>query len=170
MTTKITFAVVALLLMATICRLPAYSNGSPQWVTGEVVSIVENKDSALLSLKLANGELFTTNTTPSLLNGIHIGDMVTVQVIEGRAEIINIARDKAPATPRPEKKDSGIQWVPGELVFIQQGTYDSLISVKMSDNTVFNISTPNILLKGIKVGDQVMVKVSRGWAQSITKK
>ena len=170
MTTKITFAAVALLLMATICQFPAYSNGSPQWVTGEVVSIVENNDSALLSLKLANGEMFTTNTTPSLLNGIHIGDMVTVQVIEGRAEIINIARDKAPATPRPEKKDSGIQWVPGELVFIQEGTYDSLISVRMSDNTVFNISTPNILLKGIKVGDQVMVKVSRGWAQSITKK
>ena len=170
MTTKITYAAVALLLMATIYQLPAYSNGSPQWVTGEVVSIVENNDSALLSLKLANGEMFTTNTTPSLLNGIHIGDMVTVQVIEGRAEIINIARDKAPATPRPEKKDSGIQWVPGELVFIQEGTYDSLISVRMSDNTVFNISTPNILLKDIKVGDQVMVKVSRGWAQSITKK
>ena len=170
MTTKITFAAVALLLMATIYQLPAYSNGSPQWVTGEVVSIVENNDSALLSLKLANGELFTTNSTPSLLDGIKIGDMVTVQVIEGRAEIINIARDKAPATPSPEKKNSGIQWVPGELVFIQQGTYDSLISVRMSDNTVFNISTPNILLKGIKVGDQVMVKVSRGWAQSITKK
>jgi hypothetical protein len=40
----------------------------------------------------------------------------------------------------------------------------------MSDNTIFNISTPNDLLRGIKVGDQVIVKVFRGWAQSITKK
>ncbi|HVY54827.1 MAG TPA: hypothetical protein VHC46_03630, partial [Thermodesulfobacteriota bacterium] len=134
------------------------------------VSIVENNDSALLSLKLTDGELFSVNSTPSLLRGIQIGDVVTVQVIEGQAKIINIAEDKTPATPSPEKKESGVQWVPGEVVSIQEGEYDSLISVMMSDKTVFNISTPNILLKDIKVGDHVMVKVFRGWAQSITKK
>lgn len=170
MTRKISYSAVAWLLFASLYVIPAHSNGSPQWVTGEVVSIVQNNDSALLSLKLSNGELFSANSTPSLLEGIRIGDMVTVQVIEGRVGIINIAESQAPAAPGPEKKDSGVQWVPGEIVFIQEGTYDSLISVRMSDNTVFNISTPNVLLKGIKVGDHVIVKVFRGWAQSITKK
>ncbi len=170
MTRRIFYAAVAWLLLASLHAMPAHSNGSPQWVTGEVVSIVENDNSALLSLKLANGELFSVNAAPSLLEGIQIGDVVTVQVIEGRAGIINIAEGRVPATPRPEKKDSVVQWVPGELVFIQEGTYDSLISVKMPDNTIFNISTPNDLLKGIKVGDNVLVKVFRGWAQSVTKK
>lgn len=170
MTRRIFYAAIACLLSASLYVIPAHSNGSPQWVTGEVVSIVENNDSALLSLKLADGELFSINSAPPLLEGIRIGDVVTVQVIEGRAQIINIAEYKVPATPTPEKKESGVQWVPGEVVFIQEGTYDSLISVRMSDKTVFNISTPNVLLKGIQVGDHVIVKVFRGWAQSISKK
>jgi hypothetical protein len=148
----------------------ANSNGSPQWVTGEVVSIVEKQDEGLISLKLANGELYSISSGASLLEGVEIGDVVTVQVIEGWAQIITIAKDRTPETPRPEKKDSGVQWVPGEVVFIQEGTYDSLISVRMSDKTIFNISSPNDLLKGIKVGDHVIVKVFRGWAQSVTKK
>jgi hypothetical protein len=150
--------------------LTANSNGSPQWVTGEVVSIVEKQDEGLISLKLASGELYSISSGASLLEGVEIGDVVTVQVIEGWAQIITIAKDRTPETPRPEKKDSGVQWVPGEVVFIQEGTYDSLISVRMSDKTIFNISSPNDLLKGIKVGDHVIVKVFRGWAQSVTKK
>lgn len=167
---KISCAALAWLLLSLLYTLPSNANGSPQWVTGEVVSIVENSDSALLSLKLANGELFSINSAPSLIEGIRIGDVVTVQVIEGQAQLINIAQDKTPATPGPENKNSGVQWVPGEVVSIQEGEYDSLISVMMSDKTVFNISTPNILLKDIKVGDNVLVKVFRGWAQSIAKK
>lgn len=170
MVRKLSYAAVASLLFALLYVVPSNSNGSPQWVTGEVVSIVENRDSALLSLRLAGGELSSINSAPSLLQGIQIGDVVTVQVIEGQAQLINIAEDKTPATPGPEKKNSGVQWVPGEVVSIQEGEYDSLISVRMSDKTVFNISTPNILLKDIKVGDNVIVKVFRGWAQSITKK
>jgi hypothetical protein len=146
------------------------SNGSPQWVTGEVVSIVEKRDEGLISLKLANGELYSISSGASLLEGVEIGDVVTVQVIEGWAQIITIAKDRTPETPQPEKKDSGVQWVPGEVVSIQGGTYDSLISVRMSDKTIFNISSPNDLLKGVKVGDHVIVKVFRGWAQSVTKK
>jgi hypothetical protein len=170
MTKRISGSLIALLLFASMNTLPAHSNGSPQWVTGEVVSIVENQDSGLLSLRLPGGELMSITSKPALLAGIEIGDVVTVQVVDGWAQIINIAEDKVPATPRPEKKESGVQWVPGEIVFIQEGTYDSLISVRMSDNTIFNISTPNDLLKGIKVGDHVIVKVFRGWAQSVTKK
>jgi hypothetical protein len=170
MSGKFVSLVFALLISGSMNIVTANSNGSPQWVTGEVVSIVEKKDEGLISLKLANGELYSISSGASLLEGVEIGDVVTVQVIEGWAQIISIARERTPGTPRPEKKDSGVQWVPGEVVFIQEGTYDSLISVRMSDKTIFNISSPNDLLKGVKVGDHVIVKVFRGWAQSVTKK
>jgi len=169
-TRKISGSMIVLLLFVSVNVIPAHTNGSPQWVTGEVVSIVEKQDDGLLSLKLADGELFSVSSKPSLLEGVEIGDVVTVQVIEGWAQIISIARERTPGTPEPEKKNSGVQWVPGEVVSIQEGAYDSLISVRMSDKTIFNISSPNDLLRGIKVGDHVIVKVFRGWAQSITKK
>lgn len=170
MTGKISGSMIAILLFCSVNVLTSLANGSPQWVTGEVVSIVEKQDDGLISLKLADGELFSVSSKPSLLEGVEIGDVVTIQVIEGWAQIISIARERTPGTPRPEKKDSGVQWVPGEVVSIQEGAYDSLISVRMSDKTIFNISSPNDLLKGIKVGDHVIVKVFRGWAQSVTKK
>ena len=170
MSRKFVSLMIALLIAGSMNIVTANSNGSPQWVTGEVVSIVEKQDDGLISLKLPDGELFSVSSKPSLLEGVEIGDVVTVQVIEGWAQIISIARERTPGTPQPEKKDSGVQWVPGEVVSIQEGTYDSLISVRMSDKTIFNISSPNDLLKGIKVGDHVIVKVFRGWAQSVTKK
>jgi hypothetical protein len=169
-TRKISGSMIVLLLFVSANVMPAHANGSPQWVTGEVVSIVEKQDDGLLSLKLADGELFSISSKPSLLEGVEIGDVVTVQVIEGWAQIISIARERTPGTPQPEKKNSGVQWVPGEVVSIQEGKYDSLISVRMSDKTIFNISSPNDLLRGIEVGDHVVVKVFRGWAQSVTKK
>lgn len=170
MSRKFVSLMIVLLMAGSMNIVTANSNGSPQWVTGEVVSIVVKQDDGLLSLKLAGGELFSVSSKPSLLEGVEIGDVVTIQVIEGWAQIISIARERIPGTPRPEKKDNGVQWVPGEVVSIQEGAYDSLISVRMSDKTIFNISSPNDLLKGIKVGDHVIVKVFRGWAQSVTKK
>jgi len=169
-TRKISGSMIALLLFVSVNVMPAHANGSPQWVTGEVVSIVEKQDEGLISLKLADGELYSVSSRASLLEGIEIGDVVTVQVIEGWAQIITIAADRTPETPKPEKKDSGVQWVPGEVVFIQEGAADSLISVRMSDKTVFNIASSNDKLRGIKVGDHVIVKVYQGWAQSVTKK
>ena len=62
--------------------------------------------------------------------------------------------------------DGSPQWVTGEVVFIQEGAADSLVSVRMPDNTVFNIASSNDKLMGIKVGDRVVVKVFQGWAQS----
>ena len=170
MSRKIVCLMVALSVLGSVKVITAQANGSPQWVTGEVVSIVEKEESGLLSLRLADGELFSVSSKSSLLNGIQVGDVVTVQVIEGWAQIINIAEGRTPQTPGPEKKDSGVQWVPGEVVFIQEGATDSLISVKMSDKTVFNIASSNDKLRDIKVGDRVIVKVYQGWAQSVTRK
>ncbi|MGH7849511.1 MAG: hypothetical protein ACREOP_04365 [Thermodesulfobacteriota bacterium] len=170
MTRKISGSTIALLLFVSVNVMPAHANGSPQWVTGEVVSIVEKQDKGLISLKLADGELYSVSSGASLLEGVEIGDVVTVQVIEGWARIITIAKDRKPETPKPEKKDSGVEWIPGEVVFIQLGATDSLVSVKMSDKTVFNIASSNDKLSGIKVGDHVIVKVYQGWAQSVTKK
>lgn len=170
MTKKIIGCAISLLLCVSVNVMSLHADGSPQWVTGEVVSIVDDLDNGLLSLKLSNGELFSVSSKSSLLKGIHIGDVVTVQVVEGQAEIVNIAEGNVPETPKAEKKDSSVQWVPGEVVFIQDGATDSLISVRMSDKTVFNIATSNDKLNDVKVGDHVIVKVYQGWAQSVTKK
>ncbi|MCI0480174.1 MAG: hypothetical protein L0213_01135, partial [Candidatus Dadabacteria bacterium] len=74
---KISGSMVAILLFCSVNVLPAHANGSPQWVTGEVVSIVEKQDDGLISLKLADGALFSISSKPSLLEGVEIGDVVT---------------------------------------------------------------------------------------------
>ena len=146
------------------------ANGSPQWVTGEVASIVEKGGHGLLSLKLPDGELVSIPSKSGLLEGINIGDIVTVQIIEGAARIIQVAESKPVKTPEPEKKTDKVQWVPGEVVSIQRGATDSLLSIKMSDGIVFNVSSSNDKLEDIKEGDNIIVKVINGWAQSISKK
>lgn len=148
----------------------SHANGSPQWVTGKVVSIVVGTDGSLLSMELPGGELFSVPSAPGLLEGIQAGDVVTVQVVEGQAMLLRIAEKAAPSTPAPEKKDDGVQWVPGEVVSMEKGPTDSLLSVRMSDGTVFNVATSNDKIKDIKVGDHVIAKVFQGWAQSVTKK
>jgi len=167
---KIIGLVFILGLVALAAGGHSYANGSPQWVTGSVVSIVESGGAGLLSLSLPGGELLSVPSSPSLLEGIQIGDVVTVQIIEGEARILRIAEKRAPSTPAPQKKDSGVQWVPGEVISIQEGPTDSLLSVKMSDGTVFNVAASNDKIVGIKVGDYVIAKVFQGWAQSVTKK
>lgn len=147
-----------------------YANGSPQWVTGSVVSIVESGGGGLLSLSLPGGELLSVLSRPGVLEGVRVGDIVTVQIIEGEARILRIAQKAAPSTPAPQRPDSGVQWVPGEVISIQEGPTDSLLSVKMSDGTVFNVAASNDKITGIKVGDHVIAKVFQGWAQSVTRK
>lgn len=148
----------------------SYANGSPQWVTGSVVSIVQGRDGSLLSLSLPGGELLSVQSRPGVLEGVQVGDVVTVQIIEGQIEILRVAQKAAPSTPAPQKKQSGVQWVPGEVISIEEGPTDSLLSVKMSDGTVFNVAASNDKITGIKVGDHVIAKVFQGWAQSVTKK
>jgi molybdopterin-binding protein len=159
-----------LIFMAAIGVRTAHANGSPVWVTGKVVSVVENQDSGLVSLELPDGELVSITSRHDLLEGIQIGDIVTIQVVEGMAQIIQVAESVTPATPAPEKKDKGVQWVPGEVVSIERGATDSMLSIKMSDGTVFNVAVYNNKIEGISVGDQVIAKVYQGWAESVTKK
>ena len=146
------------------------ANGSPQWVTGKVVSIVQGSGGSLLSLELPGGELLSVPSGPEILEGVQAGDVVTVQIVEGQATILRIAEKAAPSTPAPQKKDDGVQWVPGEVVSMEKGPTDSLLSVKMSDGTVFNIAASNDKIAGIKVGDHVIARVFQGWAQSVTKR
>lgn len=43
----------------------SHANGSPQWVTGSVVSIVQGRDGSLLSLSLPGGELLSVPSRPA---------------------------------------------------------------------------------------------------------
>ncbi len=156
--------------IAAVDAYVSHANGSPQWVTGEVVSIVENLEAGLISLRMPGGELVSITSGHDLLKGIKTGDIVTVQIVEGWAQIIQVAKSGIPEKPAPEKKETGAQWVPGEVVSIQEGETDSMLSIKMSDGTIFNVAASNDKIQGVNVGDQVIAKVHKGWAQSVSKK
>ena len=73
-------------------------------------------------------------------------------------------------TPVPETKKKGPQWVVGEVIAIQEGDTDSLISVKRPNGSVFNIAVANDKMEGVKLGSYVTVKIQKGWALSVTEK
>ncbi len=85
------------------------ANGSPQWVTGRVVSIVKGTDGSLLSMELPGGEVVSMERGPtdSLLSvrmsdgtvfnvaasndkikGIKVGDHVIAKVFQGWAQSV----------------------------------------------------------------------------------
>ncbi len=146
------------------------SGDGPIWVSGEVYSIFEDKDGAIFTLSLANGETYNISATAEMIETIKIGDYVTVEVNKGWAELIEKADTKSDATPKPDAKKTGAQWVAGTLEAITAGPEDSLLSIKLSNNKVFNVSASNDMISGINVGDYITVKILKGWAQSITKK
>ncbi|GJM16948.1 MAG: hypothetical protein DHS20C13_22750 [Thermodesulfobacteriota bacterium] len=148
----------------------AQSGDGPLWVSGEVASIFEDQDGAIFSLKLASGENYNISVTNELLEDIKVGDYVTVEISKGWAELIEKGDAKTGATPKPEKKKTGPQWVAGELVAINEGQEDSLLSIKLSNDKIFNVSASNDKISGIDIGDYITVKILKGWAQSITKK
>lgn len=153
----------------TIHLNSSQANGSPQWMTGEVASIVETGESALISLLFPDGELMSIPTAANLLQGIKVGDIVTIQVIEGAARIVRVAESAPEPSPKPEKEKK-VQWVTGELISIERGAKSSLLSVKMWDGTVFNVAASNDVMAEIKPGDSVIAKVVDGWAESVSKK
>ncbi len=165
-----TLAIIIMLGLALSFNIkPSLANGSPQWVTGEVASIVETGDSGLISLKLSRGEVLSVTSKSALLKGVKVGDIVTVQIVEGRVRIIQVAESAPEPTPKPEKEKK-VQWVTGELVSIERGADSSLLSIKMWDGTVFNVAASNDRIGSIEVGDSVIAKVVDGWAESVSKK
>lgn len=148
----------------------AQSGSAPEWITGKVSSIYEDKDGALISLEMADGEPYNVSVTADMLKGLSVGDVVTVQIYKGWAEMIEKADVTPPATPEPDKEKTGPQWVAGTLISIEEGAQESLLSIKLSNDKTFNVSASNDKIGGIKPGDYITVKILKGWAQSVTKK
>jgi len=167
---KIITFVLVLGVLTTISTAIAQSGSGPLWVSGEVASIYEDQDGALISLKLDDGETYNISATNDQLKGIQVGDYVTVEIFKGWAELIEKGDAQTGAKPEPKKKKSRPQWVAGYLVSIDEGQEDSLLSIKLSNDKIFNVSASNDKISGIKVGDYITVKILKGWAQSITKK
>lgn len=159
-----------LAIIVSVNMALAQEEEGPQWITGEVVSIDQGQDESLMGLRMAGGDNFNVAATNDLMEGVNVGDVVTVQIVKGWAELVEIAKDNTPHTPSPEKKDSGAQWVAGEVVSIEEGASDSLVSIKMSDDKVFNVAASNEKLEGVKTGNYITVKIVKGWAQKISKK
>ena len=167
---KIIGCAFVLAIVVSFNMAMAQEEGGPQWITGEVVAIQEDEGGSLISLKMEDGEIYNVAAANDLIEGINLGDVVTVQIVKGWAELVEIAKDNTPPTPNPEKKQSGAQWVAGEVVSIDEGETDSLVSIKMSNDKVFNVAVSNDKLEGVNVGSYITVKIVKGWAQKVSKK
>ncbi len=55
-----------------------------------------------MSLKLADGVVFNVAAANDLLEGIEVGNTVTVQITKGWADMVEIAEGKGMPTPVPE--------------------------------------------------------------------
>ncbi len=152
------------------CFAFAQSGDAPLWVSGEVASIFEDQSGGLISLKLADGERYNISVTRDQLKELQVGDNITVEIYRGWAELIEKEGAEMKESPKPEKQKTGPQWIAGKLYAIDQGPENSLLSVKLSNDKIFNVSAPNEMLSDIKIGDYITVKIERGWAESITKK
>jgi hypothetical protein len=100
----------------------AQQPGNTLWITGKVLSIEEGRNESLVSLDLAGSESFNVAAANNLLGNIKVGDVVTVQIAKGWAEMVEVARGGAIPTPGPEKKDVGPQWVAGEVVAMEKAS------------------------------------------------
>ncbi|MEM7007529.1 MAG: hypothetical protein AAF462_00170 [Thermodesulfobacteriota bacterium] len=163
---------LALFLSVLIFAGPALtqSGEAPIWVSGQVSSIFQDQDGAIISLKMADGENYNISVSPEQLKNLQIGDNITVEIYRGWAELIEKADTSSQASPAPDKKKSSPQWVAGTVEAINTGETDSLLSIKLSNDKVFNVSASNDKASNIKVGDYITVKILRGWAQAISKK
>jgi len=57
--------------------------------------------------------------------------------------------------------------VSGNVVAIERGHKNSLLSLREPNGQLFRVSSTNDKLKGIHTGDRVVVKDAKGWAVSI---
>ena len=167
---KLMFAVFIFAVLVGVSTVHAQKSDKMLWITGKVVTIEEGQTDSLISMELAGGEPFNVAVANDLLGDIKAGDVITVQIARGWAEMVEIAKGGDIPTPGPEKKDKGPQWVAGEVIAMQEDSTDSLISVKQWNGSVFNIAIASDKLEGLKLGDQVTVKILKGWAQTVTEK
>jgi hypothetical protein len=100
----------------------AQQSGSTLWITGKVMSIEEGKKESLVSLDLGGGEYFNVAAANNLLRDIKVGDVVTVQMVKGWAEMVEIAEGEAIPITGPEKSDKGLQWVAGRSLRLKKAS------------------------------------------------
>jgi len=140
------------------------------WITGKVTSIEMGQNDSLLSIELADGVIFNVAAANDLLGGIEAGDVVTVQITKGWADMVEVAEGEGMPSPAPETEKKGPQWVVGEVIAIQEGDTDSLVSVKRPNGSVFNVAVANDKMTGVKLGSYVTIEIQKGWAKSVKEK
>jgi len=165
----ISFVLVFSIIVA-VSSAGAQSGSGPEWVSGKITTIFEDQDGALMRVQMADGEPYNISVTNEMLKGLAVGDEVTVEINRGWAEVIEKADAAPPEKPEPEKTTRGPQWVSGRVVALDKGPEESLLSIQMSKDKVFNVASSNDKIVGIKRGDFVTAKVLKGWAKSVTKK
>jgi len=156
-------------IMAAVSSAWAQSGSGPEWVSGKITSIFEDQDGALMSIEMAGGEPYNVSVTTEMIKGLSVGDEVTVEINKGWAELVEKSDTAPPEKPEPKKATRGPQWVSGRVVAIEKGPEESLLSIQMSKDKIFNVASSNDKVVGIKEGDFVTAKVFKGWAKAVTK-
>ena len=101
---------------AVLVSAQAQEDDNTGWITGEVVSMEMGQNESLMGIELADGVIFNVAAANDQLKDVEVGDVVTVQISKGWAEMVEIAKGEGMQTPVPETKKKGPQWVVGEEV------------------------------------------------------
>ena len=163
------FISVSLLFSSIVLAEQNTESQELNMVSGIVESIKEGPRNSLVTVTMGNGENFNFSSRNELLKGILVGSSISAKVLNGWAE--SIKKLEQPIELMKKKGDvNDPQWLSGEISDIKECADSNLMSIKMTSGEVLDTSLSNELLRGIKKGDIVTVKIVDGWVETIEKK
>jgi len=168
---KIAFTIVLTLLLINLNQLAQArqdaDNGNANWINGVVKDIKKGSANSLVTVVFEWDKEFDFATRNDLMQGISPGDSIQVKIVNGWAESVS-KLDKAIEVKK--RKPGEPQWITGEVTEIDRDDKTSLVHVEMSKDLIIKVATQNTLIENINVGDNVVFKVVKGWAESVEKK
>lgn len=79
----------------------------PYWISGQVTAIQNGPENSLVTMNLRNGQIFRFSSTNQKLEGVRIGDRISVRDVKGWAAHIEKTNMKlAKSSPEPNKKEA----------------------------------------------------------------
>ena len=75
------------------------------WISGQVTAIQNGPENSLVTMNLPNGQIFRFSSTNQKLDGVRIGDRISVRDVKGWAAHIEKTNMKiAKGSPEPKQK------------------------------------------------------------------
>jgi molybdopterin-binding protein len=164
-----TAAIVAFMATASM-GLASANTQSHQgyWISGRVTAIQNGPQNSLVTMDLPNGQIFRFSSRNQKLEGVKIGDRISVRDVKGwAASIKNTNINLAKSSPNMQSHQG--YWISGKVTAIQNGPQNSLVTMDLPSGQIFRFSSTNQKLGAIRIGDQIAVRDVNGWAAHINK-